>query len=258
MTARVRVSDPNRNYVLFDTQYPTLCLSNVNYIGAKEGDTISTVGGKGCLYPMVVMPIYPVDSKICLYIDHQFQQPRNNQYDDISTQINSFTMVQPKASIPIFTFDVPDLAMTPSQRAGLKVYNHETGKIMFDSRTLPLNVIGLCRDNVVLDPNRKYGYVDLSGGLYAEETQTLSHYSQDGQPYSTVGYFNHNGKIVSAQISDKKLQQGGYYALKPKKSDMPKLTNPYHKFRAWYWPHLLVDLTHIYNAMGIKYEAPYQ
>lgn len=257
MTARVRVSDPNRNYVLFDTQHPTLCLSNVNYVGTKEGDTISTVGGKGCLYPMVVMPIYPEQTGICILIQHQFQRPRNEQYDDIDTTIRLYSGT-PKASIPIFTFDVPDLAIAPSQKAGLKVYNPETGKIMFDSRTLPLNVVGLCRDGVVLDPNRRYGYLDLSGGVYSWELNVLSKYSEDGMPYSVGGYFNRNGKIVSAHLREDKVQKGGYYGLKPKKSDMPKLTNPYHKFRAWYWPHLLVDLTHIYNAIGIKYEAPYQ
>lgn len=270
MTARIRVQDPNRNYTLFDTQYPTLCLSHFQYVNKSNHGVITTENTKGCRFPMIVMPIYPHYTELNPYIDSQYQSPRpNSDYDDIHTEIGldkyriDDDRFEFQSSIPIFMFDIPELAMTaPTQKAGIKVYNPETGELTFDSRTLPLNVVGLCRDGVELDPSKIYGYLDLTGGKYAWETRVLAHqaYGKSGywSPYSTNGYFIRDNKIVTAHISDDFIKRGGFYGLKPKMQDLPKNANDYQKFYAWYWSHLLVDLTHIYNSLGIRYDEPYR
>lgn len=254
MTAQVKVSDPERNYVLFDTNYPTLCLSCVDYAGTHNQGRVSTKNSKGARFPLVVLPIYPISTGISPYLFSQTQYARNNDYDDIDSAVKADKPNFNK-TIPVFMFDVPELALNIDGKVGLRTYNPQTGDITFDSRALPLNVIGLCRDGVKLDPNKIYGYVNLLGGVYAQELRTLSRFAYP--PYPIKGYYNADNIIVSADMSKETYDKGGYYARKPKKQNMSKTTNPYEKFYAWYWPHLLVDLTHIYNALGIDYKAPF-
>lgn len=256
MPAGIRILDPVRGCELVNTKHQTFMLSCVDYVSIDTNSNSAFNTGynylkpeqgffKGCHSPLIVLPLYHVseDRSPVIFNTGQFRE-LNNEYDSLQFKIYDYAPT--KRTYPIFIFDIPAVGfnfLSYENVPHIKIYNPETGDITFDSRYLPLNIVRFMEEGILLDRNRIYGYADLTGGLDSVEYSTLAHVRQP--PFNNTGYIIYDDKVENITAPQYIYDMGGMYKDRPIPNDG---NNPYIKFYNWYRPHLLVDLTEIFNA----------
>lgn len=251
MVAGVRIIDPERGVELMSTKNPTFMLSGVSTVNfsKKEGSIWvanelfgKQAGMKGVHSPLIVLPLYHVREGFHPFV---FETALSDDFILGKTDSNYVVKLLSHTNhrrTDILCFDIPEMAIDISEDINIPritVYNPENGQVTFDSRNLPLNVVGFIESGMQLDPNRIYGWADLSEGV-GIEWSVLSSYHHN--PYTQLGYMIVDGRVVSIEDGSEGFSQ----------RPIPNPRNsPYIKFYNWYNPHILVDLTEVYNYIDM-------